>query len=100
MLAAERIVTGNTVVVEMLPGLFSLYFHLSEIDVKPGDIVEQGQVIGKVGMTGFATGPHLHWEIEALGVPVDPDALVAGPILDKITESGEIETGKAPKGGE
>ncbi|MGO9412544.1 MAG: M23 family metallopeptidase [Spirochaetia bacterium] len=100
VLAAERIVTGNTVVVEMLPGLFSLYFHLSEIDVKPGDIVEQGQVIGKVGMTGFATGPHLHWEIEALGVPVDPDALVAGPILDKITESGEIETGKAPKGGE
>ena len=100
VLATERIVTGKTVVVEMLPGLFSLYFHLSEIDVKAGEIVEQGDVIGKVGMTGFATGPHLHWEIDALGVPVDPDALVAGPILDKTTESGESETGKAPKGGE
>ena len=100
VLAAERIVTGNTVVVEMLPGLFSLYFHLFEIDVKAGEIVEQGDVIGKVGMTGFATGPHLHWEIDALGVPVDPDALVTGPILDKTTESGESEAGKAPKGGE
>ncbi len=100
MFAGPRIVTGNTVVVEMLPGLFSLYFHLSEIDVKQGEIVGQGDIIGKVGMTGFATGPHLHWEITALGVPVDPDALVAGPILDKNTESGEIETKKSPKGGE
>lgn len=98
--AGQRIVTGNTVVMEHLPGLFSLYFHLSEIDVKTGDIVGQGDAIGKVGMTGFATGPHLHWEIEALGVPVDPDALAAEPILDKTAESGEIESGKAPKGGE
>ncbi|GEM_PF-1386994 len=100
VLAAERIVTGNTVVVELLPGLYALYFHLSEIDVKAGDVVGQGDVIGKVGMTGFATGPHLHWEIDALGVPVDPDALTAGPILDKTAESGEIESGKASKGGE
>ncbi len=100
VLAARRIITGNTVVIEHLPGLFSLYFHLSEIDVKPGDMVAQGDVIGKVGMTGFATGPHLHWEIEALGVPVDPDALAAGPILDKTAESDESDAGKASKGGE
>lgn len=100
VLAGQRIITGNTVVIEHLPGLFSLYFHLSEIDVKAGDVVAQGELIGKVGQTGFATGPHLHWEIEALGVPVDPDALAAGPILDKNLESGEIDTGKASKGGE
>jgi murein DD-endopeptidase MepM/ murein hydrolase activator NlpD len=100
VLAAERIVTGNTVVVEMLPGLFSCYFHLSEIDVKEGDIIQQGDLIGKVGMTGFATGPHLHWELDALGVAVDPDALTSGAILDKTVESGEIENAKAPKGGE
>ena len=84
----------------MLPGLFAVYFHLSEIDVKTGDVVGQGQVIGKVGMTGFATGPHLHWQITALGVAVDPDALCEAPILDKTTESGEIDGGKIPKGGE
>jgi murein DD-endopeptidase MepM/ murein hydrolase activator NlpD len=98
--AGPRIITGNTVVVEMLPGLFALYFHLSQIDVEQGEIVGQGDIIGKVGMTGFATGPHLHWEISALGVPVDPDALTAGPILDKTVESGEIDTRKSPKGGE
>jgi murein DD-endopeptidase MepM/ murein hydrolase activator NlpD len=92
--------TGNTIIIEMLPGLYSLYFHLSEIDVKQGDVVGQGDLIGKVGMTGFATGPHLHWEIDALGVPVDPDALTAKPILDKTVESGEIGSGSAPKGGE
>jgi murein DD-endopeptidase MepM/ murein hydrolase activator NlpD len=98
--AEQRIITGNTVVIEHLPGLFSLYFHLSEIDTKAGDVVAQGDVIGKVGQTGFATGPHLHWEIDELGVPVDPDALAEGPILDKTFESGEIENNKAPKGGE
>jgi len=100
VLAGQRILTGNTVIVEMLPGIFASYFHLSEIDVKVGDVVGQGDLIGKVGMTGFATGPHLHWEITALGVPVDPDALCAGPILDKTVESGEIDNGKIPKGGE
>lgn len=100
VLAGERIITGNTVVIEHLPGLFSLYFHLSQMLVKVGDVVAEGDVIGKVGQTGFATGPHLHWEIEALGTPVDPDALVAAPILDKSADSGEIVTGKASKGGE
>ena len=100
VLAGERILTGNTVVIEHLPGLFSLYYHLAEIEVKVGDVVEQGQVIGKVGQTGLATGPHLHWEIDALGVAVDPDRLTAGPILDKTWESGEIGNGKESKGGE
>lgn len=81
--SGTRILTGNTVVIEHLPGLFSLYFHMSAILVADGDIVEKGRIVGKVGMTGLATGPHLHWEIEALGISVDPDALTESPVLDK-----------------
>jgi hypothetical protein len=78
VMAKERVVTGWTVVVEHLPGLFSLYFHMSGIGVREGDLVEKGQVVGTLGKTGLATGPHLHWEVQAGGVAVDPDLLLAG----------------------
>ena len=81
--AAYRILTGNSVIIEHLPGLFSIYYHMTTLGVKVGDIVEKGSIIGTVGMTGFATGPHLHWEIQETGVPVDPDKLAEGPLLDK-----------------
>jgi hypothetical protein len=80
--AALRILTGNSIVIEHLPGLFSLYYHLASIKVAVGDVVTKGQIIGEVGMTGLATGPHLHWEVQALGIPVDPDALTHDPLLD------------------
>ncbi|HET6487306.1 MAG TPA: M23 family metallopeptidase, partial [Spirochaetia bacterium] len=79
--AGSFLMTGWTVVIEHLPGLFSLYFHMSALEVRQGQEVETGQEIGKVGMTGFATGPHLHWEVESLGVSVDPDLLVGSPLL-------------------
>ena len=63
---------GGTVAVDHGQGLSSIYLHMSKIDVKPGQIVEPNQVIGKVGSTGFATGPHLHWGLYINGVPVDP----------------------------
>lgn len=78
VMAKERLVTGWSVVVEHLPGLYSLYFHLSGIAVRPGDLVARGQVVGTLGKTGLATGPHLHWEVQAGGVAVDPDRLLAG----------------------
>jgi murein DD-endopeptidase MepM/ murein hydrolase activator NlpD len=65
-------------VVEHLPGLYSLYFHMSGVTVGEGDFVEKGQRVGSLGMTGLATGPHLHWEVQAGGVAVDPDCLTAG----------------------
>ncbi len=83
VLAGPRIMSGNSVVIEHLPGVFSLYFHLYDIAVQRGQRVFQGQRIGSVGMTGLATGPHLHWEIRVGGVAVDPDLFVNEPIIDK-----------------
>lgn len=51
-----------------------LYCHLSAFRVRPGDVVVPGQVIGLVGATGLATGPHVHFEIQVGGRPVDPAA--------------------------
>jgi hypothetical protein len=93
-----RIMTGNTVIIEHLPGLFSVYYHLFSIAVKTGDVVEQGAAIGTVGMTGFATGPHLHWEVEASGVAVDPDALVRRPLLDTSADFFDIEHAVSTEG--
>jgi murein DD-endopeptidase MepM/ murein hydrolase activator NlpD len=80
--AGLRIMTGNSVIIEHMPGLFSLYFHMSMISVAVGDVVEKGQPIGQVGMTGLATGPHLHWQVDAFTTAVDPDALASRPLLD------------------
>ena len=55
-MAEDRISTGWSVVVEHLPGLYSLYYHMSELSVKEGDMVTQGQLLGKSGATGLATG--------------------------------------------
>lgn len=73
--SGERLITGNTVVIEHLPGVFSLYYHLSSVSVQEDDTVEAGQKIGSVGSTGLVTGAHLHWEFRIGGVPVDPDAM-------------------------
>jgi murein DD-endopeptidase MepM/ murein hydrolase activator NlpD len=73
VLAQKRELTGNSVVIEHLPGLYSLYYHLDSIAVKEGRVIERGALIGRAGMTGFATGTHLHWELRLDGVPIDPE---------------------------
>lgn len=73
VMAESRISTGWSVVIEHLPGLYSLYYHMSELSVKEGDMVNQGQLIGKSGATGLATGPHLHWEVRLNGSAVRPE---------------------------
>ncbi len=64
--------TGNTVIIDHGMGVFSLYAHLSKIEVKPGDLVQQGQEVGLVGMTGRVTGPHLHWTMIVNQTLVEP----------------------------
>jgi|GEM_PF-307687 hypothetical protein len=65
--------SGNTVVIDHGLGVFSLYYHLDSFsDIDVGDFVKKGNPIGRVGMTGYANGYHLHWEIRVGGVSVDP----------------------------
>lgn len=70
--AGALTVRGNTVMIDHGLGVFTSYNHLSRIDVQEGQMVVQGTVIGAVGATGLATGPHLHWEVAVGGVDVDP----------------------------
>jgi murein DD-endopeptidase MepM/ murein hydrolase activator NlpD len=64
---------GQTIIVDHGQGVSTLYLHLSEIDVTPGQVVKQGEVIGKVGKTGVATGPHLHYGVYVYHEAVDPE---------------------------
>lgn len=68
--------TGGTVLIDHGMGISSNFLHLSRLDVKVGDRVDQGQIIGFVGMTGRATGPHMHWGMNWLKVRIDPQLLV------------------------
>jgi murein DD-endopeptidase MepM/ murein hydrolase activator NlpD len=83
VLARFRIVTGYSVIVEHLPGVYSLYYHLDSISVEENALVEQGALLGYSGATGLATGPHLHWEIRVAGEYADPDAFIVRAVLDK-----------------
>jgi murein DD-endopeptidase MepM/ murein hydrolase activator NlpD len=75
-LAEELFFSGNTVVVDHGLGIYTFYGHLSEIDVKAGDALETGTVLGKVGATGRVTGPHLHWGLTVERARVNPLLLV------------------------
>lgn len=78
-LTVDHIFSGRGIYVDHGLGLYSMYFHLSEVLVRDGDLVKAGQVIGKVGATGRATGPHLHWGAKINGARVNPYALLDLP---------------------
>lgn len=70
--ASDLYLTGGTLLIDHGQGVSSNFLHLSRIDVKPGQPVQQGQIIGAVGATGRATGPHLHWGMNWFDVRIDP----------------------------
>jgi murein DD-endopeptidase MepM/ murein hydrolase activator NlpD len=70
--------SGKTVMIDHGHGLSSIYIHMSEILVKQGQLVTKGEAIGAVGMTGRATGPHLHWGISLFRTHLDPMLIVTG----------------------
>lgn len=81
ILAAETPFTleGHLLMIDHGMGLNSAFLHCSQLLVKEGDRVRQGQVIGRIGMTGRATGPHLHWSIKWRNARLDP-ILFTGPM--------------------
>ena len=86
VLARDLFFTGNTVVLDHGCGLFTLYVHLSRMGARAGALVDKGQEIGKVGMTGRATGPHLHFAARVGEARIDPATLL-GRALDVGTET-------------
>ena len=75
-ISQDMFFTGKTIIVDHGLGLISIFAHLSDINVKKNDLVFKGDLIGKVGKTGRATGPHLHWGIYLEKIPVDPEVFL------------------------
>jgi murein DD-endopeptidase MepM/ murein hydrolase activator NlpD len=99
VLARNRIVTGNSVIIEHLPGVYSLYYHLDSLAAVEGTVVDAGAILGQSGSTGLSTGPHLHWEVRVSGENTDPDAFLSRPILDKdaiLARMGIVEAVPTP----
>jgi murein DD-endopeptidase MepM/ murein hydrolase activator NlpD len=76
VLARRCFASGNSVLIHHGAGLYTAYFHLSQIQVAVGQKVHQGQQIGAVGKTGRVTGPHLHWAAKVDKLYVDPESLL------------------------
>ncbi|WP_095094305.1 peptidoglycan DD-metalloendopeptidase family protein [Pseudomonas sp. Irchel 3A5] len=72
ILTGNYFFNGNTVFVDHGQGFISMFCHMSKIDVKVGDAVPRGGVVGRVGSTGRATGPHMHWNVSLNDARVDP----------------------------
>ncbi len=76
ILTGDYFFNGKTVFVDHGQGLISMFCHLSQIDVKVGDPLDRGEILGKVGATGRATGPHLHWNVSLNDARVDPSIFI------------------------
>jgi len=75
VLAKDLFYSGNAVFIDHGLGVYSVYLHLSEIRVVPGEMLEKGTLLGLAGATGRVTGPHLHWGVRVQNARVDPFSL-------------------------
>jgi murein DD-endopeptidase MepM/ murein hydrolase activator NlpD len=66
---------GNTIILDHGQGIYTIYMHLSKMEVTPGDSVKKGEVIGLVGSSGRSSGPHLHFGAKVMNIPVNPVSL-------------------------
>ena len=82
--APDLYYSGGTIILDHGQGLSSTFLHLSRVLVEAGTVVQQGDVIGEIGATGRASGPHLDWRMNWLNQRVDPQVLLQGtpPPLD------------------
>ena len=76
LIEKDMFFTGNTIVIDHGLGLISIFAHLKDIFVNEKDFITQGEIIGSIGMTGRATGPHLHWGVYLENTSVDPEVLL------------------------
>jgi murein DD-endopeptidase MepM/ murein hydrolase activator NlpD len=83
VLTGDHFFSGLSVVIDHGGGIQSMYFHMDKIRVQQGEIVKKGVIIGSVGSTGRATGPHLHWGVRVNGARIDP--------LQLFDESSQLE---------
>ncbi|WP_304545358.1 M23 family metallopeptidase [Sulfurimonas microaerophilic] len=77
VLVAKRFYSGGTILIDHGYGIYTCYFHMSKFDVKEGELVQKGQVIGLSGQSGRVTGPHLHFSARINGIQVDPLQLIS-----------------------
>ncbi|MCB0185765.1 MAG: peptidoglycan DD-metalloendopeptidase family protein [Caldilineaceae bacterium] len=80
-LAAPLQIRGNAVLLDHGGGIYTGYWHMTEIHVTEGQMVEAGDVLGLVGTTGLSTGAHLHWELRIYGIAVDPLQFLSEPLV-------------------
>jgi murein DD-endopeptidase MepM/ murein hydrolase activator NlpD len=95
-LTVDHVFSGRGIFVDHGLGFYSMYFHLSEILVKDGDLVKAGQIIGRVGASGRATGPHLHWGVKLNGARVNPYALLDLPFKNGSAPDSTVSGSVSP----
>jgi murein DD-endopeptidase MepM/ murein hydrolase activator NlpD len=94
--ARNAYLSGNTVVLWHGGGVFTAYFHLDRMRVRAGQRVRRGELLGDLGATGRATGPHLHWGVKVDGLYVDPESILA---LDFARGAAPPRTARPATGG-
>ncbi|CUS39974.1 M23 family metallopeptidase [Candidatus Nitrospira nitrificans] len=97
-LTVDHIFSGKGLFLDHGLGFYSMYFHLSEVLVKDGDQVKAGQIVGKVGATGRATGPHLHWGVKLNGARVNPYALLDLPFKGAVQSAAPVSVTQPASG--
>lgn len=91
-ITVDHIFSGKGIFVDHGLGFYTMYFHLSDVLVKDGDLITAGQIIGKVGATGRATGPHLHWGVKLNGARVNPYSLLDLPFKNGSIPGNTVAT--------